>query len=143
LNLLGQREPLVYGSDTLEAINGRLHEEGSALGVEIETFQGNLEGALIDYIQDAAGRVDGFVVNAGGYTHTSVALLDALVGVGKPYVEVHISNVAARESFRHQSLLSAKAVGVVTGFGPASYSLGLTGLVGRLRRDGSATGDGA
>ncbi|MEO5510322.1 MAG: type II 3-dehydroquinate dehydratase [Longimicrobiales bacterium] len=140
LNLLGQREPLVYGPDTLETINVRLSEEGRALGVEIESFQANLEGALIDYVQEAAGRVDGFVVNAGGYTHTSVALLDALVGVGKPYVEVHISNVAARENFRHQSLLSAKAVGVVTGFGPASYSLGLTGLVGRLRRDRDVAG---
>jgi 3-dehydroquinate dehydratase-2 len=85
--------------------------------------------------------VDGFVVNAAGYTHTSVALLDALVGVGRPYVEVHISNVAAREGFRHRSLLSARAAGVVSGFGPASYTLGLTGLVEQLRATARAAGD--
>lgn len=140
LNMLGQREPTVYGSHTLEEIDGQLREEGSALGVGIEIFQSNVEGVLIDFIQGAASRVDGFVVNAGGYTHTSVALLDALVGVSRPYVEVHLSNVAARENFRHVSLLSAKAAGVVTGFGPASYSLGLRGLVGVLRAGNGAAG---
>jgi 3-dehydroquinate dehydratase II len=140
LNLLGQREPGVYGSRTLAEIDGRLREEGSALDVEVESFQANGEGELIDFIQRAAPRVDGFVVNAAGYTHTSVALLDALVGVGRPYVEVHLSNVAARESFRHRSLLSARAAGVVTGFGPASYSLGLRGLVETLRAGDGRSG---
>ena len=140
LNLLGQREPDVYGVVTLNAIDAQLREAGRELGVEVESFQSNGEGALIDFIQGAADRVDGFVVNAGGYTHTSVALLDALVGVGRPYVEVHVSNVAARDHFRHRSLLSAKAAGVVTGFGAASYSLGLRGLVSRLRESTSAHG---
>jgi 3-dehydroquinate dehydratase II len=141
LNLLGQREPTVYGSMTLSQIDARLIEEGRAMDVEVECFQSNSEGGLIDFVQHASSRVAGFVVNAGGYTHTSVAFLDALVGVGRPYVEVHISNVAARENFRHRSLLSARAAGVVTGFGAASYSLGLRGLVERLRAD-EASGDG-
>jgi 3-dehydroquinate dehydratase-2 len=138
LNLLGQREPSVYGATTLAEIDARLRGEGSAAGVEVESYQSNVEGELIDFIQSASKRVDGFVVNAGGYTHTSVALFDALVGVGLPYVEVHISNVAARENFRHVSLLSPRAAGVVTGFGPASYSLGLKGLIDVLRAGGNA-----
>jgi 3-dehydroquinate dehydratase-2 len=138
LNLLGQREPSVYGATTLAEIDARLRGEGSAAGVEVESYQSNVEGELIDFIQSASKRVDGFVVNAGGYTHTSVALFDALVGVGLPYVEVHISNVAARENFRHVSLLSPRAAGVVTGFGPASYSLGLRGLIDVLRAAESA-----
>jgi 3-dehydroquinate dehydratase-2 len=138
LNLLGQREPSVYGATTLAEIDTRLRGEGSAAGVEVESYQSNVEGELIDFIQSASKRVDGFVVNAGGYTHTSVALFDALVGVGLPYVEVHISNVAARENFRHVSLLSPRAAGVVTGFGPASYSLGLRGLIDVLRAAESA-----
>ena len=140
LNLLGQREPEVYGSVTLEALEARLRAEAGGLGVELESFQSNVEGVLIDYIQEAAARVAGFVVNAGGYTHTSVALLDALVGVNRPYVEVHLTNVAARESYRHESLLSARAAGVVTGFGPASYSLGLRGLVDSLRTGAGPAG---
>ena len=138
LNLLGQREPELYGATTLTAIDERLRTEGRALGVDVETFQSNVEGVLIDYIQEAAARVAGFVVNAAGYTHTSVAIADALSGVGRPYVEVHVTNLAARESFRHTSLLSAKAAGVVAGFGPASSSLGLMGLVGRLRAGDAA-----
>src|SRR4051812_3430766 len=138
--MLGQREPTIYGTATLEEIDSMLRQEGSALGVEVDCFQSNVEGTLIDYVQSAATRVDGFVVNAGGYTHTSVALLDALVGSSRPFVEVHLSNVAAREDFRHQSLLSAKAAGVVTGFGAASYSLGLRGLVGGLRASERAAG---
>src|SRR5690349_4784047 len=111
LNLLGTREPAVYGRMTLAELDESLRSEASALGVELESHQANGEGELIDYIQEAAGRVAGFVVNAGGYTHTSVALLDALVGVDRPYVEVHLTNVAGRESFRHRSLLSPKAAG--------------------------------
>ena len=143
LNLLGQREPGIYGHTTLEQIDAVLKAEGIALDVQVESFQSNTEGALIDFIQGAAGRVAGFVVNAGGYTHTSVAIADALAGVGLPFVEVHVSNVAAREGFRQRSLLSPKAAGVVTGFGPASYSLGLRGLVEHLRAgDGARNGAG-
>jgi 3-dehydroquinate dehydratase II len=134
LNLLGQREPEIYGSLTLADIDDRLREEAAALGVEIEAFQSNVEGLLVDRIQDAAARVSGFVVNAGAYTHTSVALRDALAGVGRPFVEVHLSNLQAREPFRHESLLAPKAVGAIMGFGVDSYILGLKGLVAHLRR---------
>ncbi len=133
LNLLGRREPDVYGRTTLAEIDDRLRAVGQELGVELEIHQANGEGALIDFVQQAAERVSGFVVNAGGYTHTSVALLDALVGMGRPFVEVHISNLHARESFRRRSLLAPRSAGVVVGFGPASYELGLRGLVGLLR----------
>ena len=102
------------------------------LGIELDTFQSNTEGALIDYIQGVAPRVDAFLVNAGGLTHTSVSLRDALIGVGRPFVEVHLTNPASRESFRHGSLLSDRALGVVVGFGADSYLLGLRGLVARL-----------
>jgi 3-dehydroquinate dehydratase-2 len=144
LNLLGRREPGVYGHETLAEINGGLEALASELDIEIEFFQSNNEGRLIDYIQEAAGRVDGFLVNAGGYTHTSVALLDALVGVGLPYIEVHLSNLAARERYRRHSLLSGRASGVVFGFGPAGYTLAMRGLVDRLRADdasGSTSAD--
>jgi 3-dehydroquinate dehydratase-2 len=141
LNMLGQREPTIYGTATLGEIDSMLQQEGSVLDVDVVCFQSNVEGTLIDYVQRVATEVDGFVVNAGGYTHTSVALLDALVGCGRPFVEVHLSNVAAREGFRHHSLLSAKAAGVVTGFGAASYSLGLRGLVSGLRAKERAGGD--
>jgi len=132
LNLLGSREPEIYGSDTLEQIVQRLCDVAKDAGVELEAFQSNAEGALIDYIQESAARVDAFLVNAGGLTHTSVALRDALVGVGRPFVEVHLSNPAAREPFRHVSLLADRALGVVVGFGAESYVLGLRGLVARL-----------
>ena len=132
LNLLGSREPDVYGSATLAEIEGRLRDRATEMGVELETFQSNAEGALIDYIQESAGRVQAFLVNAAGLTHTSVSLRDALAGVGRPFVEVHLSNPAAREPFRHVSLLSDRALGVVSGFGADSYLLGLEGLVARL-----------
>jgi 3-dehydroquinate dehydratase II len=135
LNLLGSREPEVYGTTTLAEIESGLRGIAAELGVVIDTFQSNAEGALIDYIQEAAGRVDAFVVNAGGLTHTSVSLRDALVGVGRPFVEVHLSNPATREPFRHQSLLTDRALGVVVGFGAKSYELGLRGLVARLNAD--------
>jgi 3-dehydroquinate dehydratase II len=133
LNLLGRREPEVYGRQTLEQVDAALRAEGLRLGVEVETFQSNAEGALIDFVHAAAGRVDGFLVNAGGYTHSSVALLDALVGVDRPFVEVHLSNLHAREAFRAESLLAPRAAGIVMGFGPSGYLLGLQGLVERLR----------
>lgn len=133
LDLLGQREPEVYGRATLDSINGRLFSAAEELGVEVTAFQANGEGELIDHVHEVSSRVEGFLVNAGGYTHTSVALLDALVGVGRPFVEVHLSNVHARESFRHRSLLAPRAAGVVMGFGAESYLLGLMGLVRHLR----------
>ncbi|HEX6308880.1 MAG TPA: type II 3-dehydroquinate dehydratase [Longimicrobiales bacterium] len=132
LNLLGSREPEVYGSETLEQIGGRLRRLAAERDVELELFQSNAEGELIDYIQAAAERVDAFLVNAGGLTHTSVSLRDALIGVARPFVEVHLSNPAAREPFRHVSLLADRALGVVVGFGADSYVLGLQGLIARL-----------
>jgi 3-dehydroquinate dehydratase II len=133
LNLLGSREPELYGRRTLEQIDEMLRVEGVRLGAQVETFQSNEEGALIDFVHAAAPRVHGFLVNAGGYTHTSVALLDALTGVDRPYVEVHLSNLHAREAFRARSLLAPRAAGIVMGFGPDGYLLALQGLVSRLR----------
>ena len=133
LNLLGTREPGVYGTSTLDEIEASLLSLGRELGADIEFFQSNHEGALVDRIQQAAGRFDGILINPAAYTHTSVALRDALVAVGLPFVEVHISNIHGREGFRRRSLLSDRAVGVVTGFGPHSYALGLRGLVHHLR----------
>lgn len=132
LQLLGTREPDVYGSATLHDIDEMLRRWGDELGVSIETFQSNHEGVLVDEIARRAANVDGFVVNAAALTHTSVALRDALSGVNRPFVEVHLSNTAARESFRHTSLLSEVALGVVYGFGARSYLLGLQGLVDHL-----------
>jgi 3-dehydroquinate dehydratase II len=134
LNLLGQREPSIYGVDTLAEVDGSLVSLGEELGVQVSAFQANGEGALVDHVQAVASGVDGFLVNAGAYTHTSVALRDALVGIGRPFVEVHLSNVHAREPFRHRSYLSDRAVGVVAGFGAESYLLALRGLVSHLRR---------
>jgi len=133
LNLLGQREPGLYGADTLEAIEQRLSAEAGDLGVALTCFQSNHEGALVDRIHQASGQVDGILINAGAFTHTSVALRDALLGVAIPYVELHLSNVHAREAFRHHSYLADQALGVISGFGPASYSLALQGLVTKLR----------
>ena len=133
LNLLGQREPGLYGAETLEAIEQRLSAEAGDLGVALTCFQSNHEGALVDRIHQARGQVDGILINAGAFTHTSVALRDALLGVAIPYVELHLSNVHAREAFRHHSYLADQALGVISGFGPASYSLALQGLVTKLR----------
>lgn len=135
LRLLGRREPEVYGSDTLEDINGRLGVLARELGVEIETFQSNSEGAILDYLEQAASRIDGILINPGAFTHTSVALRDALAGIGRPFVEVHLSNPAARESFRHRSYLAPIATGVVAGFRAESYLLALRGLLAHLSRD--------
>jgi 3-dehydroquinate dehydratase II len=134
LNLLGQREPEIYGSGTLADLDRALVRLGQELGVEVTCAQANGEGELVEHVQRTAPGVAGFLVNAGAYTHTSIALRDALVGVAKPFVEVHLSNVHAREPFRHRSFLSDRAVGVVVGFGPDSYYLGLRGLVGFLQR---------
>ncbi len=128
LNLLGTREPGVYGAETLASIEERLRALAAELGVSLEFFQSNHEGALVDRIQAARGRADGILINPAAYTHTSVAIRDALLAVGLPFVEVHLSNVHAREPFRHRSLLSDRALGVVMGFGAESYLLGLRGL---------------
>ena len=134
LNLLGRREPGIYGSTTLDQIEARLEAVARELSATVETFQSNGEGELIDAVQRMSERVDGFVVNAGGYTHTSVALLDALLAVDRPFVEVHLSNIHAREEFRQRSLLASRAIGTIGGFGALSYELGLRALVFHLRR---------
>lgn len=133
LNLLGRREPEIYGRMTLEAVDERLAATAAEYGVRLRSYQSNSEGSLIDRIHEWSEQVSGLVVNAGAYTHTSIAIRDALVGVGLPFVEVHLSNVHAREEFRHQSLLAPRAVGVVAGFGVESYVLGLRGLIRWLR----------
>jgi 3-dehydroquinate dehydratase-2 len=132
LNLLGSRETDIYGTTSLAEIDAMLRSTGAAAGFEIETYQSNHEGALIDAVQNAAGRVDGVLINAGALSHTSIALRDA-VAVGPPTVEVHLSNIHAREPFRHHSHLSGVCVGVVVGFGAESYRLGLEGLIRHLK----------
>jgi 3-dehydroquinate dehydratase-2 len=134
LNLLGTREPEVYGAVTLAGVDARVREVAGELDLEVTSYQSNHEGALIDRVQERAGSVAGFVVNAGGYTHTSVALRDALVGVDRPFVEVHVSNVHGREPFRRESLLAPVAVGCVCGFGAESYALALRGLALHLKQ---------
>jgi len=135
LGLLGKREPDLYGAATLEEINLRIRERAKGLKVEIlETCQSNAESELIEKIHGAEGVVDGILFNPAAYTHTSVALRDALLGTDIPFVEVHLSNVSARESFRRQSFFSDIAIGVVSGFGAESYLLGLEGLVAELRK---------
>jgi 3-dehydroquinate dehydratase-2 len=129
LNLLGTREPDVYGSMTLDEINARLVEEGHGLGAEVTCLQSNHEGALVDALQDARTWADGVIFNPGGYTHTSVTLRDTIAAIGIPVVEVHLSNVYAREEFRHMSLLSAVCKGNIVGFGWKSYILGLRALI--------------
>ena len=136
LNLLGLREPGLYGSQTLEGIEADLRQEAEGMSVALECFQSNHEGALVDRIQDSRGRVDGILINAGALTHTSIALRDALLGVAIPFVELHLSNVHGRETFRHHSFLADKALGVICGFGPTSYSLALQGLVTHLEAKG-------
>ena len=132
LNLLGQREPGLYGGLSLVAIEADLRDRAERLGVELTCFQSNHEGALVDRIHAARGQADGLLINAGAFTHSSIALRDALLGVAIPFVELHLSNVHAREPFRHHSYLADKALGVICGFGPASYGLALQGLVSHL-----------
>lgn len=128
LNLLGTREPDVYGAVTLEEINRRLESAATERGIELRCFQSNSEGALIDAIHAARDWADGIVFNPGAYTHTSYALRDAIAAVGLPTVEVHLSNVEAREAFRHHSVIAPVCVGKVAGFGWYSYLLGLDAL---------------
>ena len=135
LNALGTREPAVYGRATLDDIHGLLEALALQLGYEVECRQTNHEGVLIDALHSAKGSADGVLLNPGGLTHSSVALRDAVSAAGIPVVEVHLSNPCARETFRHTSLISGAAVGVVQGFGPAGYELALRGLMGVLSRD--------
>jgi len=133
LNLLGQREPEIYGSMTLEQINAKLEDLAKGLGVEIKCQQSNHEGVLIDALHESRTWADGVVFNPGGYTHTSVALRDAIAAIGIPVVEVHISNVHAREDFRRVSLISPVCRGTISGFGWASYALGIRALLTLLK----------
>ncbi len=134
LNLLGQREPEIYGHTTLADTNVLLSELGRELGVEVEAFQSNVEGELVSKIQEARGKYRAIVINAGAYTHTSVAILDAIQGVGLPVVEVHLSNLYKREEFRHHSFIARAAVGQICGFGAESYLLGLRAAVSIVRK---------
>lgn len=134
LNMLGRREPQIYGRTTLADIDSLLVDLGKELGVAVETFQSNHEGELVTKIQQARGRCAALLINAGAYTHTSVAILDAILASDVPVVEVHLSNLYKREDFRHHSYIARAAVGQICGFGADSYLLGLRAAVGILRR---------
>lgn len=133
LNLLGQREPEVYGTTTLAEIETMVRDAARSHGAEIEWFQTNHEGQLVDAVQGLRGRVDGALVNAAALTHSSLALRDAMLAVRVPFVELHLSNIFAREPERRHSVIADLAIGLVTGFGAQSYLLALQALVGRLR----------
>ena len=132
LNLLGVREPAIYGTETLADVERRLHDVAGELGASLEFVQRNGEGELVEYIHSLRGRVQGAVVNAGAYSHSSLAIRDALTGVGVPFVEVHITNVYAREPERRHSMLASAAVGLVCGLGTLGYDLALRGLLAKL-----------
>ncbi|HBB35571.1 MAG TPA: type II 3-dehydroquinate dehydratase [Cyanobacteria bacterium UBA8803] len=134
LNLLGLREPNIYGAVTLDEINHLLEKEGQELGCALVALQSNHEGVLVDAIHGARGQHQGILINAGAYTHTSIALRDALAAVALPVVEVHLSNIYQREAFRHHSFIAPVAVGQISGFGAESYRLGLQALVYTLRK---------
>lgn len=133
LNLLGQREPGIYGSFTLDQINQQLTAQAGTLGVKLECLQSNHEGVLVDAIQQALGQHQGILLNAAAYTHSSVALRDAITAVQIPMVEVHLSNIYRREEFRHHSWIAPIAIGQISGFGWRSYTLGLQALVDYLQ----------
>ncbi len=132
LNLLGTRQPEVYGATTLADVEAMCAEKARALGIRIDFRQSNHEGTLVDWIHEAKGKHDGIVLNAGAYTHTSIALLDAIASVELPVAEVHISNIHKREEFRHLSYISKVALGMICGFGPYGYLMGIDALVHHL-----------
>jgi 3-dehydroquinate dehydratase II len=129
LNLLGQREPEIYGHTTLADIEAKVRERAAELKVEIDFQQSNMEGKLVDWIQQAKGKFDVIVINAAAYTHTSIALRDAIAAGGVPTIEIHLSNIHAREEFRHKSLIASVCRGQIAGFGQKSYILGLEAAV--------------
>ena len=133
LNLLGQREPEIYGHTSLAEIEAMVREAAAPLGAQIEWFQTNHEGALVEAVQGLRGRADGALINAAALTHSSLALRDALLALRIPFVELHLSNIFAREPERRHSVIADLALGMVTGFGPQSYLLALQALMGRLR----------
>lgn len=137
LNLLGRREPEVYGRETLDEVRERTERKAASLGLTIDFRQSNEEGELVDWIQEAREKASGLIVNAGAYTHTSVAMLDALLAAEMPCVEVHLSNIFRREPFRHHSYISRGSVGVICGFGVKGYELAVEALADRL---GATTG---
>lgn len=137
LNLLGERERALYGSTTLDGVAAMLSTEAARLSVELTFFQSNHEGELIDQLHAARGQVDGVIINPGGYAHTSVALLDALLSVALPVVEVHVTNLARREDFRRRSITAAAALARIDGFGVDGYRLALSGLVHHLQTKSS------
>ncbi len=139
LNLLGQRETSIYGHADLETLEAELQALGFDLGALIDSRQSNHEGQLIDWLHEARTDFDGVLINAGAYTHTSIAIRDAIAAIDVPCVEVHLSNVHAREPFRHRSMIAAVCLGVVAGFGSLSYELGLRGLIDYLRAPAGAS----
>lgn len=134
LNLLGKREPGIYGATTLSEINSMLEKEADNLQASLSALQSNHEGTLVDAIHEAWGIHDGLIINAGAYTHTSVAIRDAITAVNLPVVEVHLSNIYRREEFRHHSYIAPVAIGQISGFGAESYRLGLHALIHHLRK---------
>ena len=132
LNLLGFRQPEVYGRTTLADVEAMCRAHAKEIGVEVEFEQSNHEGALIDAIHGTRGRLDGLILNAGAYTHTSIALMDAISSAETPAIELHLSNVHARESFRHQSYIARVSVGVICGFGPRGYTLAMDAMKSHL-----------
>ncbi|MEP6827488.1 MAG: type II 3-dehydroquinate dehydratase [Aestuariivirga sp.] len=138
LNLLGLREPEIYGHDTLASVEALCLTKAKALGLNVVFRQTNVEGELVNQIHEAREKAQGIIINAGAYTHTSVALHDAIKAVALPTIEVHLSNVYSREAFRHHSFISPAARGVICGFGPQSYELALEGLAAILKKKGKA-----